>query len=150
MSKVSLGTSRTHRSKATTLKLEGSKKQLAVNESLRQSIDHKKTSARQQSITPKVKVEDGVVETIQPDDEVKSQKDSDEGKEEDPDAKAYQAVITKYDAESAITFNTDATSALTSHPLSISNALTSSSKLELQLMYLAKELETEKTRREQL
>ena len=90
------------------------------------------------------------METIQPDDEVKSQKDSDEGKEEDPDAKAYQAVITKYDAESAITFNTDATSALTSHPLSISNALTSSSKLELQLMYLAKELETEKTRREQL
>ena len=149
MSKVSLGTSRTHRSKATTLKLEGSKKQLAINESLRQSIEHKKTSARLPA-TPKAKVEDGVVETIQPDDEVKSQKDSDEGKEEDPDAKAYQAVITKYDAESAITFNTDATSALTSHPLSISNALTSSSKLELQLMYLAKELETEKTRREQL
>ena len=149
MSKVSLGTSRTHRSKATTLKLEGSKKQIAINESLRQSIDHKKTSARQPA-TPKVKVEDAAVETIQPDDEVKSQKDSDEGKEEDPDAKAYQAVITKYDAESAITFNTDATSALTSHPLSISNALTSSSKLELQLMYLAKELETEKTRREQL
>lgn len=79
MSKVSLGTSRTHRSKATTLKLEGSKKQLAVNESLRQSIDRTKNSARQPAITPKVKVEDCVVETIQPDDEIKSQKDSDEG-----------------------------------------------------------------------
>ena len=45
---------------------------------------------------------------------------------------------------------TDVSSALTSHPLSISNALTSSSKLELQLMFLAKQLETEKTRREQL
>ena len=149
MSKVSLGTSRTHRSKATTLKLEGSKKQLAVNESLWQSIERTKNSARQPPFTPKVKVEDCVAETIQPDDEVISQKDSDEGKQ-DPDAKAYQAVVTKYDVDSAITFNTDATSALTSHPLSISNALTSSSKLELQLMYLAKELETEKTRREQL
>ena len=61
-------------------------------------------------------------------------------------------MITKYDAEdeSAVTFMTDVSSALTSHPLSISNALTSSSKLELQLMFLAKQLETEKTRREQL
>ena len=70
----------------------------------------------------------------------------------DPDCKDKQGVITKFDVddESAVTFLTDATSALTSHPLSISNALTSSSKLELQLMFLAKELETEKHRREQL
>ena len=61
-------------------------------------------------------------------------------------------MITKFnaDGESAMTFQTDATSALTSHPLSISNALTTSSKLELQLMFLAKELETEKHKREQL
>ena len=50
-----------------------------------------------------------------------------------------------------MTYVTEATSALTHHPLSVSTAaLTSSSKLELQLVYLAKELEREKNRRERL
>ena len=65
----------------------------------------------------------------------------------------YQAVVAKFDADntSAITFLTGVTSNLTSHPLSVStSALTSSSKIELQLVYLAKELEREKTRRETL
>ena len=70
---------------------------------------------------------------------------------DDYDFKAYQAVITKFDADnaSAITFLTDATSGLASqNPSSI--AYTQSSKLALQLNFLAKELEVEKKRREDL
>ena len=88
-------------------------------------------------------------------DDYKSVHESDGGEEKGGDVNIggedYQAVITKYDADnsSSITFLTEATSALVNqNPSSI--AYTQSSKLELQLNFLAKELEVERKRREAL
>lgn len=86
--------------------------------------------------------------------ELKSAHDSDQEDEKgggnvEFDDKDY-GVITKYDADaaSAVSFLTEATSALINqNPSSFTLA---SSKLELQLNYLAKELELEKKRRETL
>ena len=100
----------------------------AVDKILKESIEDTKKASK----TPRNKAE-VTLETGEKDDEMKSLKGSNELSEEETDLKGKQTVITKFDAEdeSTVTFLTDATSALTSHPLSISNALTSSSKLEL-------------------
>ena len=88
-------------------------------------------------------------------DELKSVHDSEDGDQkgggeiEAPDNE--YGVITKYDADaqSAVTFLTEATSALVAcNPSSLGTI--ASSKLELQLNFLAKELEIEKKRREDL
>ena len=116
-----------------------------------QSIENIHLNTKQPTLTPRNQAGD----TIEPNkkaEDLEGAKASDEENDLDPQYGGQQTVITKFnaDGESAMTFQTDATSALTSHPLSISNALTTSSKLELQLMFLAKELETEKHKREQL
>ena len=99
------------------------------------------------------KQDDDLVEMKKSNKEEISVESSVEENEKVEDYNDYQAVVAKFDADntSAITFLTGVTSNLTSHPLSVStSALTSSSKIELQLVYLAKELEREKTRRETL
>ena len=164
-SKASRATSRTYRSRASTQQYLGSQKRGSVpetasrkgsylNEKIRRSVDVAAISTKEKFDSPnKEDKEEDAVEMKKSEGELNSVQSSHEEIEKVEDFEEFQAAIAKFDADnaSAVTYVTEATSALTHHPLSVSTAaLTSSSKLELQLVYLAKELEREKNRRERL